>query len=104
MKIDEQGTFEFNGKKFEFLKKKTNNYYHVSFLLSEDKLSELKELKDIIGELAFRKHNHSILRVTNCMILDIYELSDIYGFIEVKFRTYIPKSEIREIKLQKLFK
>lgn len=40
----------------------------------------------------------------NKFLTKIYELSDIYGFIEVKFRTNIPKSEIREIKLQKLFK
>ena len=74
MKIDEHGSFEFNGKKFEFFKKKTNNYYHVSFLLSEDKLSELKELKDTSGEISYTKDKSQIIRITNCMIFDIYEL------------------------------
>ena len=102
IKLDEHGIFVFNGKKFEFLKYKSS-YNHISFLLTEDKLSELKELKDTSGEISYTKGN-SNWRFTNCMISDIYELSDIYGFIEIKFRINIPKSEIREIKLQKLFK
>jgi len=103
MKIDEHGSFEFNEKKFEFLKYKSS-YNNISFLLPENKLSELKELKDTSGEISYTKDKSQIIRITNCMIFDTYKLSDIYGFIEVKFRTNIPKSEIREIKLQKLFK
>jgi len=101
MRIDEttNGFLIFGERKIEFLLSK-EKYRIQSFLLTDDKLTEVKQVLKIIDDITIVNSSGIEKKVDRCRIINIYEEMSIPDLIEIKFETNIPIEEVRDLKIK----